>query len=132
MTIAEKSSGWYSAETATLGDRLTGAREAAGLSQKALATRLGVKTSTLASWEDDMAEPRANRLQLLAGMLGVSLMWLLNGEGEGVEDPGDAVQKGGDPATLAEIRQIRAEMSGLIGKLKRLEQRLQSAPAVAQ
>ena len=129
MTIAEKSDGWYSAETATLGDRLTGAREAAGLSQKALATRLGVKTSTIAAWEDDMAEPRANRLQMVAGLLGVSLMWLLNGEGEGVEDPGETVQTGGDPAAIAEVRQIRAEMSGLIGKLKRLEQRLQSTPA---
>jgi len=72
---------WYGAETATFGDRLAGAREAAGLSQEELATRLGVRLETLIGWEEDAADPRANRLQMLAGMLNVSLMWLLTGEG---------------------------------------------------
>ena len=31
------------------------------------------------------SEPRANRLSMLAGLLGVSVMWLLHGEGDGVE-----------------------------------------------
>ena len=60
-------SDWFGAETATFGDRLAGAREAAGLSQEELATRLGVRLETLEAWEDDLADPRANRLQMLAG-----------------------------------------------------------------
>jgi ribosome-binding protein aMBF1 (putative translation factor) len=68
--------GWYDADTTTFGDRMTGAREAAGLSQAELAKRLGVKVKTIRAWENDRSEPRANRLQMLAGILGVSIMWL--------------------------------------------------------
>ena len=86
---------WFSEARATFGDRLAAAREAADLSQKQLARQIGVKTRTLAAWEDDLSEPRANRLQMLAGLLNVSLMWLLNGEGDGVAPPGDEVFSGG-------------------------------------
>ena len=79
--------GYYSETAATFGDRLAGAREGAGLSQEALATQLGVEIGTLQAWEDDMDEPRANRLQMLAGMLNVSLSWLLTGRGDGPEAP---------------------------------------------
>lgn len=79
--------GWYDADTATLGDRITGAREAAGLSQPELARRLGVRLATVRAWEDDQAEPRANKLQMLAGLLGVSIMWLLTGTGDGLDGP---------------------------------------------
>jgi DNA-binding XRE family transcriptional regulator len=54
---------WYGADVATFGDRLAGAREAAGLSQEDLAQRLGVRLTTLQNWEEDLAEPRGNRLQ---------------------------------------------------------------------
>ena len=37
---------WYGEASATFGDRLAGAREAAGLSQEALAAKLGVMPST--------------------------------------------------------------------------------------
>ena len=79
--------GWYDADTATLGDRITGAREAAGLSQTELARRLGVRLATIRAWEDDQADPRANKLQMLAGLLGVSIMWLLTGKGDGLDSP---------------------------------------------
>ena len=58
--------GWFSDETATFGDRLAGAREAQGLSQEDLARRLGVRLKTIQAWEDDLSEPRANRLQMMA------------------------------------------------------------------
>lgn len=41
---------WYSADVATFGDRLAGAREAAGLTQEDLAQRLGVRLTTLQNW----------------------------------------------------------------------------------
>ena len=116
---------WYGAETATFGDRLAGAREAAGLTQEALAERLGVRLETLQSWEDDAADPRANRLQMVAGMLNVSLMWLLTGEGEGLDAPPDEVAQAEKVrTTVREIRAIRSVLEELDARLGRLERRL--------
>ncbi|MGB3315968.1 MAG: helix-turn-helix transcriptional regulator [Albidovulum sp.] len=121
---AETAENWYSNDAATFGDRLAAAREAAGLSQAELAQRLGVKTRVVEHWEADAKEPRANRLQMLAGMLGVSLMWLLTGEGDGVE----MTEEGDDSAeikgVLAEIREVRAAMTVMTGRLGRLEKKL--------
>ena len=63
--------------------------EQSGLTQKDLARRLGVRTSTVRNWEDDLSEPRANRLSMMAGLLNVSMMWLINGKGEGMDSPPD-------------------------------------------
>ena len=52
---------WYGPEAATFGDRVAAAREQAGMTQAALAKRLGVRLPTLRAWEDDRSEPRANR-----------------------------------------------------------------------
>jgi transcriptional regulator with XRE-family HTH domain len=62
-----------------LGERISKAREAKGFSQKQLAQRLGVKKSTIANWESERSAPRANRLNQLAGVLDVSLAWLIAG-----------------------------------------------------
>lgn len=127
-TRATESSGWYSNEAATFGDRLSAAREQLGLSQADLARRLGVKLKTVEAWEDDRTEPRANRLQLLAGVLNVSLMWLLNGEGEGIAEPGDHDEVGPDVADLlGEMAEIRASLVQGTQRLGRLEKRLRRA-----
>ncbi|MEZ5911856.1 MAG: helix-turn-helix transcriptional regulator [Paracoccaceae bacterium] len=124
-TAAESAENWYSEEAATFGDRLAAAREAAGLSQAELAQRLGVKTRVVEHWEADAKEPRANRLQMLAGMLGVSLMWLLMGEGDGVDLPdGAAADAAHVKGVLAEIRELRAAMTAMTGRLGRLEKKL--------
>lgn len=121
-------SNWYGEETATFGDRLAGAREAAGLTQSDLADKLGVKTSTLRKWEDDLAEPRANRLQMLAGMLGVSLSWMMTGRGDGPEGPSDAPEISADVrAMLDEMRALRSQMSAAATQLATLEKRLRKA-----
>lgn len=116
---------WFSDETATFGDRLAAAREAAGLAQRELAERLGVRARTITAWEYDQTEPRANRMQMLAGMLNVSLMWLLTGEGEGVSPPdtrGDAPRK--SMALLAELQEVRSGIGSLNERLGRIEARL--------
>jgi transcriptional regulator with XRE-family HTH domain len=99
-------------ETATFGDRRAAAREAAALSRVELAFRLGVGERTVATCEDDRAEPRANRLQMLAGMLNVTLMWLLIGRGEGAQPPGE--ERSAVPveidAVLTDLILMRAEM----------------------
>ncbi len=117
--------GWFSEETATLGDRLAGAREAAGLTQEMLAQHLGVKHVTIEAWENDLKEPRANRLQMLTGHLGVSLRWLLTGVGEGPDAPADGATMDKDvEAILADIRKVRVDMAKSATKLGQLEKRL--------
>ncbi|WP_050523230.1 helix-turn-helix domain-containing protein [Pseudorhodobacter wandonensis] len=115
--------GWYSAEAATFGDRLAGAREAANLTPEALARNLGVKLVTIQNWENDHSEPRANKLQMLSGLLNVSMRWLLTGEGEGIESPvsatGDDLQK-----ALIDLARMRAQALALSQDMGHLEKRL--------
>lgn len=103
---------WFSDDVATFGDRLEAARRNAGLTQRQLAERLGVRDTTLAAWEADRQEPRGNRVQMIAGMLNVSLMWLLTGEGDGLSAPQD---EGG----------MSAEAKAAFADLARLQQQLQ-------
>ena len=123
MTATEN---WYAEDAATFGDRLAAAREAAGLTQAELAKRLGVKTSVVQAWEDDIKEPRANRLQMLSGMLNVTLSWLLTGQGEGVDGPFDeaSLSDHSMQLLLADIGALRAEMTQSVERMGQLEKRL--------
>lgn len=112
----------YSNESATFGDRVVAAREAAGLGQKELAHSLGVGLRTLRGWEEDRAEPRADRLRVLAGMVGVSLSWLLTGEGAGPSG-----MKGETADLVGELRAARGEIAAASERLERLERRLREA-----
>ena len=119
---------WYSADAATFGDRVAGAREQAGMTQKQLAKRLGVRLATLRSWEDDLSEPRANRLSMMAGLLNVSMMWLINGEGEGLDAPVEDEPLTGDMRDLlTEVRDMRSDMLARAEQLGRLEKKLRAA-----
>ncbi len=119
---------WYAAEVATFGDRLAGAREAAGLTQEELAQRLGVRLTTLQNWEDDLAEPRGNRLQMLAGMLKVSLAWLITAEGDGLTEPVDPRPLTPEAeAALAELQRLRAGAIALAENLRQVEQQMRQA-----
>ena len=123
----DQSMDWYGDDTATFGDRLAAARDAASLTQKDLSKRLGVKLSTLKNWEDDLNEPRANKLQMVSGLLGVSLSWLLTGEGEGIDAPEEAGLEAADlTAILTEMRALRAQMVQSGEKLAQLEKRLRA------
>ena len=53
------------------------------------------------AWESDRSEPRANRLTMLAGFLGVTPTWLLYGVGNAPED---------DPHA-DELKIVKAQMS---------------------
>ena len=118
---------WYGPETATFGDRLSAAIEKSGMTQKLVAKRLGIKVSTLKSWEQDISEPRANRLSMLAGLLGVSIMWLLHGEGDGVEHLDNETQV--TPEINDLLFEVRALQTGLLSsadKLAKLEKQIRS------
>ena len=116
-----ESDDWYDPDTTTFGDRLAGAREAAEMTQVALARRLGVAVKTLRAWEEDRSDPRANRVQMLAGLLNVPLAWLLSGEGDG---PAVAAADGaGD--LLGEVTRLRRDAVRLTERLAVLEAKLQ-------
>ncbi|MEM9349287.1 MAG: helix-turn-helix transcriptional regulator [Pseudomonadota bacterium] len=108
---------WYHDDKATLGDRIVAAREAVELSQEDLAERLGIKLRTLKDWEDDLSEPRANKLTKLAGVLNVSFRWLMTGQGADLM-PSDGV------VSLEEVAALRAKLSEALEMLARIEERL--------
>lgn len=117
--------GYFGNDSATFGDRVVAAREAQGLSQQALAKRLGVKLKTVRGWEDDLSEPRANKLQMMAGLMNVSIMWLLNGEGDGLIEPGSSEPIPEDVKDiLLDLRRTRAEIGRLADHVGVLEKRL--------
>jgi len=115
---------WYGPDAATFGDRVVGAREKSGMTQAELSRRLGIKLTTLQGWEEDRSEPRANKLQMLTGMLNVSLSWLLSGEGIGPEQPSTVPLSDDTQAILIEMRAIKTDMTRTADRLSRLEKRL--------
>ena len=118
---------WYSNEAATFGDRVAAAREAQELTQKALAGKLGILSKTMDAWEHDMSEPRANKLQVLAGVLNVSIPWLLTGEGDGVSEAAPAAGDANIGDVMAEMRVLRTQISQAADRMGILEKRLKSA-----
>lgn len=119
---------WYSDEISTFGDRVAGAREALGMSQEELSKRLGVKLKTIRAWENDLAEPRSNKLVRLAGLLNVSITWLLNSEGDGISGP-DEQQPPLSPDVndlLTEIRDLKHQIAQTGDRLGRVEKRLRT------
>lgn len=116
---------WYGPEAATFGDRVAAARENAGMTQKQLAKRLGIKLGTLRDWEDDIAEPRANKLAMMAGLLNVSVGWVLTGEGDGVSPPLDDTLLSPDiNDLLIELRDLKGQISGAADRIGKLEKQL--------
>ena len=67
----------------TIGGRISLARDAVGLTVEQISAVAGVTVETWTNWENDRAEPRANRLDMLARLLQVSISWLLDGQGKG-------------------------------------------------
>ena len=90
----------------TLGGRITRARDLSALTLEETASRLGVTDETLAEWESDRSEPRANKVMTLAGVLGVSPAWLISGTGAAPQPVGISIAV--------------AEMSGEINRLRDL------------
>lgn len=112
----------WQASDHTLGGRISIAREAASLSPAQVGRRLGIKTETLRNWETDRSEPRANRLTMLAGVLGVTPSWLLMGQGEG---PVSADVSSGDLETLQRLADdARREQQNLAATLARLDAKI--------
>lgn len=117
---------WFDPDATTFGDRLTGAREGAGLSVEDLARRLGVKPKTVRAWEEDRSEPRANRISMLAGITNVSLVWLMSGSGRGPSLSGE----GPDPDLLRDVERLRRDAVLIVDRLRALEEKLRTREGV--
>jgi transcriptional regulator with XRE-family HTH domain len=116
---------YFANESSTFGDRIIAAREAVGLSQSELARKLGVQLKTVKKWEEDLSEPRANKLQMIAGLLNVSITWLIMGHGTGLEGPLAVNDLSADMnEILIELRHTKSEFSRLTQQLDSLEKRL--------
>jgi len=126
--MTDNSDDWFSPEASTFGDRVAGAREAASMTPEELAKRLGIKLRTLRDWEDDLSEPRANKLSMMAGLLGVSLTWLLDGQGDGIDGPDEVETLDPDiNELLKEMRQIKGQLAKSSEALGRVEKKLRKA-----
>jgi transcriptional regulator with XRE-family HTH domain len=102
----------------TMGGRLQRARDAAGLTVAQVAARLGVKTSTVQAWENDRSQPRANKLQMVAGLLNVSLAWLMDGLGTGpAEDSRSLIES--ISTRLTRMRQLQGEFQTIAQGLEK-------------
>ncbi len=117
---------YFGNDASTFGDRVTAAREALGLSEELFARKLGVKLKTVRAWEQDLSEPRANKLQMMAGMMNVSIMWLLTGEGEGVTMEDDRALPADMAELLVDLRRSKTEMRRMADRMGRMEKRLQT------
>jgi transcriptional regulator with XRE-family HTH domain len=111
-------------EKVLFGEPLKNAREASGMSQKMMANRLGVKSSTIGKWESGRDDPRANRLQMIASLLDVPLLWLLAGSQQvpahGRDQPGEGLlrQKMSDVNAIMKDLQRSVDELGLLVEAK--------------
>ena len=123
---------WYGPDAATFGDRVAAARESAGMTQGQLARRMGVKKTTLIGWEQDLSEPRANKLSMLSGLLNVSMSWLLTGEGDDLSAPSEDTL-GEDMAAIArELRSLCEDLRQQAERAGRLEKTLRRLVATQE
>ena len=73
----------YHAQDDTLGGRISLARESAMQTIEEAACQLGVTSQIWIDWECDRAAPESYHMPLMTGILGISLPWLVAGQGHG-------------------------------------------------
>ena len=112
-------------EEMTLGGRLYSSRQNAGMSLNLASRLLGVKASTLKSWESDRSEPRVNKLVALAGLLGVSPTHFLAEEGN---DGSGVPSKKGRREKL--VKMLNEEMFFVREQQKILTNRIEKMDAI--
>lgn len=67
------------ADDVARGARYAAARALTGLSQRALAKRLGISPQAISKWESGLGEPTRKNARKLADLADISLEWLLSG-----------------------------------------------------
>lgn len=77
-----------------LGEKLTQARKAAGLTQADVAAKLNVSRQAVSRWESGDTTPSVDKLKALAKLYGVSLDWLFGDTADG--EPPEAAKPEAD------------------------------------
>lgn len=95
----------------TLGERLVLLRNRAGLSQDALAERLGVSRQSISKWENDSSVPDLDKLVKLSEVFDVTLDELVKGE----TPPSAAPQAAGASALWQRLTALYREKFYLLG-----------------
>ena len=103
----------------TLGNRIASLRKAAGLSQEALAAKLGVSRQAIGKWEADATLPSLDNLHQLAKELGVSIDALLTGE----ETDAQSTPEAGPPQTPLSLEGVQALLEGQARNDRRRQKR---------
>lgn len=106
-------------DAAHIGERISEARAALGISVSVLAERLAVTAETIEAWESGENAPRANHLNKVAGILGIGLSWLIIGHG--AEPQRDASDLG---QLRADLAAARSRLDDVVNELTVLDQRL--------
>lgn len=83
-----------------ISSRIKKTRKIRGLTQKALAIKIGIKPQSVSSWERELSMPSAKQLNLLAKELNVSEEWILYGEEKNKVEAIQEVNKTCDIVTL--------------------------------
>lgn len=108
------------------GARVAQARKSAGFTVRQLATRMSVKPSTIENWEAGRSEPRANKLVMLAGVLGIPVLWLLDGEmPDGVAFDVDISETSVPARKLERAIALQGELAALLQEIAADVSRLQ-------
>ncbi len=71
----------------TINDRISARRRAQKMSQDELAKRIGITRVSISKWESGLNQPKGRYLNDLAAALGVTVDWLLTGDGEARGQP---------------------------------------------
>jgi transcriptional regulator with XRE-family HTH domain len=104
--------------------RLKEARELRGWSIPQAANMLGVSAKTVSEWEAGKRTPQMSRLMRAAGVLGVAVVWLINGNDE--YDPQgssrsriDKLAKRLDMA-VTRSRTLNSELDAIVAEMKHI------------
>lgn len=98
-----------------MGERIRAARADTGLSQRALAERLGVSAAAVAQWELGTGLPATERLGMLAETLDVSADWLL---GKGEKASGTSRRASDDVRLVEEARALGVDLKQVVAEAR--------------
>ena len=77
-----------------------------------------MRAETVSAWERDRAEPRTNRLFLLAGVLGVTPAWLIAGLGKAPDSEACDDDRDGLREQLALVKKLHEQTGKAIAALE--------------
>lgn len=103
-----------------LQEKILYCRKKAGLSQEALAEKIGVSRQAISKWETGEASPEVGKLLMLARAFGVTTDWLLSEEEPAPEappQPEPRMEARPEPAAPATDTSWLDSLPGVIGRL---------------